>query len=356
MWCPQYACRNGRSELVKFLVCSGADLYLRSDMRNTPIDDLEVYDIVQESHGRKEIAKIVNILVQDAGLDPFDWRDEACNFDTLTLWRGLPYENLRYLLFQNDIPITVKQYYSFILDNLLRLEHSVETFQDCIDLLISKYTRLRREPGTRDDWPYGISLLRYLIINGLLTYGHSMFEEEVKISRCLMLTNELYDRDEAGTPLDYIARLDKNKIGPWLELLSRSKIDIGEYLQYESDQHPDGIVFQGRYRCCRNISLKFRHGENNAVTPVEVENVCAPEFQHLDPEYRCEVSRSRERCITRMEKILVDDRGKPIASAPGCWTATLKPNSSLILVHRIIGAGWQYVDFEQESDWLWDHH
>jgi hypothetical protein len=317
---------------------------------------MEVYDIVQGSHGRKEIAKMVDTLVRDGGLDPFDWRDEVSNCDTLTLWRGLPHENLRYLLFQNDVPVTAEQYYNFILDNLLWLGHSAEAFQDSVDLLISQYTRMRRGPATREGWPYRTSLLQYLISSWLLTYGHSLFEEEDKISRCLILTNELYDRSEDGTSLDYIARLDENKIGSWLGILSRSRIDVCEYLRYESDQHPDGIVFQGMYRCCRNISLKFQHGENNTIVGVEVENVCAPEFRHLDPEYRCEISKSRQRCITQMDEIIVDDCGKPIASAPGSWMATLKPNSGLIFVNRNLGAGWQYVDLAEESDLLWDDH
>jgi hypothetical protein len=57
-----------------------------------------------------------------------------------------------------------------------------------------------------------------------------------------------------------------------------------------------------------------------------------------------------------MDEIIVDDCGKPIASAPGSWTTTLKPNSGLILVRRIVGAGWQYVDFTEEGDRPWDDH
>ncbi|CZR54845.1 uncharacterized protein PAC_04729 [Phialocephala subalpina] len=386
-----YACRHGRSDLAKFLLSNGADCYQRSDLGKTAVDELEDYDreclaaaevgdgeddwedyerndeigadAINKCYAddkdytrddvnarRKDIAKIVDTLVRDTPFDPFDYPDYTGN-ETLILFRGLPHENLKYLLSQESQLIATKDCFQFIVENLIFLDDTVDDFQNCVDLLLTKYETMQQNPVTCNEWPYKVTLLQTLLDNWLFQGVVGEIGAKAKISRCLTLTEDLYEVESAGTPLDFIAGYDSEKVESWLKLLAKNEIDVSEYLAYEFDQHPDGIVYQS-HQCCRNISFHFQRGEIG-FTGVEVENVCDPQYDHFHPEYRCEVGISRERCIIMFPDIMVDEDGRPSHNIPGSWEGSLKPNSELFLV-RGDWAGRQYVDFLKQYDYVWD--
>lgn len=132
---------------------SGADCYTESDLGETSIDRLVDYDV--ESHNsRKEISKIVDTLVRDTTFDAFNWTEDRLNYGTLVLHRGLPYENLKFLLSQDSYFVTPEDYYTVILENMFALRYDNEDIEDCVDLLLTKYQEMRRDPETRGQWPY----------------------------------------------------------------------------------------------------------------------------------------------------------------------------------------------------------
>ncbi|KAE8448485.1 hypothetical protein EG329_009366 [Mollisiaceae sp. DMI_Dod_QoI] len=297
-------------------------------------------------------------LVRDTTFDAFNWTEDRLNYGTLVLHRGLPYENLKFLLSQDSYFVTPEDYYTVILENMFALRYDNEDIEDCVDLLLTKYQEMRRDPETRGQWPYCTTFIQNMLHYWIFTREvEKSRRTEANISRYLasgsMLDDyEHYEHDAGGTPLDSIARLDDSMIEEWLELLRRNGINILEYLQYESDRHPDGVVDQGIFLCCRHITLNFQHGEDG-ITGVEVENVCSPQYVHFHPEYRCEARRAREKCITQLPDIIIDEAGRP-QDIPGNWSGALNSNSDSFLIYRRPLMGLEYVDFRENNSYLWD--
>jgi hypothetical protein len=236
----------------------GADIYARTDFGNSPIEDLEDFDRQQNVMHRKDIASIVDTIIRYANFDPFYWEDLNRSFDALTLWNGLPYENLNYLLAMKDSYTTPEQRYDLILGNILQLRDSVESNQECIDLLLIEYEKLRSTTKAHDGWHYNFTLLQHLVFHWLDRNEGLGRGANLKISRALKLTNDLWRRDREGTILDIVARYDGGMVSKWLRFLSQSGVDISEYCRYERAQHPEGIINQGPSACCRIIEVKFK--------------------------------------------------------------------------------------------------
>lgn len=348
----QYACKYGHSNLARLLVDRGADIYARTDIGNAPIEELEDYDRRQDVNNRRDVASIVDTMIHYADFDPFDWEYQDQSFDTLTLWNGLPYENLRYLSRIKDCYTTPEQRFDFILGNILQLRDSVESNQECIDLLLTEYEKLRSTTKSHDGWRYNFTLLQHLVFHWLDRNEGLGRGAGLKISRALKLTNDLWRRDREGTVLDTVARYDGKMASKWLAFLSQEGVDMSEYRQYEQAQHPEGIIDQGPDICCRIIEVKFRGTDDDL--DLEVWNACDPHFQHLDSEYRCAASRRRELCISKMDDAFIGDDGKPLASIPGSWTMTLKPNSELPVALKLYEHGWQYTDLLEAPYKLWE--
>lgn len=327
------------------------DKEVEEDEEDEKDDD---YSHDRDNAKRKEIAKIFDTLVQDTPFDPFDYPDQLEGYEsfTLTLFNGLPHENLKYLLSQDSHLINASDCFVLIYENLLVLDDTVDDFQNCVDLLLTKYEAMRQDLVTCKEWHHRVKILQIFLSQWIFEITN-ISGAELKISRCLTLTEDLYRNDGLGTPLDLIARLVPEKVGSWLELLTRNGIDISEYLQYEYDKHPDKIVYQGRYQCCRKIFLHFQQGESG-ISGVEVDNVCDPQYEHFHPEYRCETGRSRERCITKFPDIMIDEDGRPSQPVPGSWLGALKSNSESFLVFQTGWIGLQYVDFLGANGYFWD--
>lgn len=254
--------------------------------------------------------------------------------------------------------LTAENKFRLIFENLLMITDTVDDLEHSVDLMLTKYETMMQDPATCDKWPFRENLLQILTFSWLFesVTGESGFEW--KIERCVKLTTDLYSTvlyavEKSGTPLDKIARLVQERVQSWLGLLARNGIDTTKYLRYESNQHPDGIVYQAWYQCCRRITLNFHEGEDGSIC-VEVENVCDPQYTQLHPEYRCEAGISREVCITQLHDVLVDETGQPKQNVPGGWSGTLKPNPESLLAIRNSSRGKQYVDFLESGDYFWD--
>jgi hypothetical protein len=291
-------------------------------------------------------------MIRYADFDPFDWEHSSKSFDALTLWNGLPYENLWHLFAQNTFYATPEQRFDFILGNLLQLRDSVELSRESIDLLMIEYEKLRSCPSTKAGWRYNFTLLQHLVFHWLDRNEGLGRGPKLKISRALKLTLDLWRRDREGTALDTVARYDGSMVGKWLKLLSANGVNLSEYGEYEQAQHKDGLIDQGPDACCRILEVSFKFGNEDLV--IEIQNICKPHFQYLHPEYRCESYRRREFCISQMDDAFIDGNGKPFTSIPGSWTTTLKPNSELPLALKYYEHGWQYTDFLEAPYKLWD--
>jgi hypothetical protein len=302
---------------------------------------------------RRDVAKIVDSMIRYADFDPFDWEDPGNHFDTLTLWNGLPYENLKHLFTQNALYATPEQRFEFILGNLLQLRESVDSGQECIDLLLMEYEKLRSSPTGQSKWDFYFTLLQHLVFHWLDRMEGSGRGPAFKISRALKLTNDLWRRDREGTALDTVARYDGSMVSQWLGLLSANGVNLPQYVRYEQAQHPDGLINQGPDVCCRVIEVAFNLGELEDDLGIEISNFCDPRFEHLDPDFRCEVSRRRELCISKIDDAFIGGDGKPLASIPGSWTTTLKPNSDLLVTLKFYEHGWQYTDLLEAPCSLW---
>ena len=337
------------------LVDRGADIHARTNDGNAPIEYLEDYDRYQDVKNRENIAQIVDTMIRYADFDPFDWEDPSKSFDTLTLWNGLPWDNLRHLFAQNAFYATPEQRFDFILGNLLQLRDSIESSQECIDLLLVEYEKL--QSGTYPNgggWRYNFTLLQHLVFHWLDRSEGLGRGPALKISHALKLTNDLWRRGREGTALDTVARYDGSMVGRWLKLLSQNEIDLYEYGHYEQAQHLDGFIDQGPDICCRIIEVKFKFPEVGETLAIEIKNICDPRYEHLDSEYRCATSRRRELCISQMDGAFIGDDGKPLATMPGSWTHKLKPNSELPVALKSYEHGWQYTDFLEAPYKLWD--
>ncbi|TVY84730.1 hypothetical protein LSUE1_G000619 [Lachnellula suecica] len=353
-----YACYFGHSELVTLLVDQKSDIYLRNDRGSAPMDNLRDYhenggdDIPQ----RQAIARIVDTMIRQGNFEPFDWPDSIYSTETLSLYYGLPFENLQYLLTTEDIYATPEQRCDLILDNFLCLAGSIESISDSVDLLLTQYAKIRSYESGYAGWNYKITLLQSLIPSWIALPVGKRAAAKFQISRALKLTNDLWYSDGEGTPLDTIARFDSQKIPQWLEMISQSGVNLSEYIQYEHSQHLDGVIYQSQHLCCRIIYVDFEFGNTEEDISVKVRNICNPFFEHLDPGYRCELSRPRQICISQLDDAFVGADGKPLATLPGSWTTPLRPNKELSVVFSFINRGWQYVDFVEPGDTLWEDY
>jgi len=319
------------------------------------MDELEDLDRNVDLEQRQDISKIVDTMVRHANFDPFEWTnsDDVNIFDALTLYNGLPYDNLHYLLVQDAFYVPVDQRLEFILGNVLLGRSSAEASIKGIDLLLVQYEKLRTDEATKDEWVYHFTLLQHLVFDWI-DGNPGCAEAGLKISRALKLTNDLWRRQSEGTPLDTLARFGEKMIPRWLKFLSENGVNLSEYGHYEEAQHPDGTINQGPGQCCRIINVAFNFGEADDDLFIEVNNICDPRFEHLNPEYRCEASRKRESCISKMENVIIDGDGKPRKELPGGWNLPMKPNSDLPVVLRWYNDGWQFVDSLEERDILYD--
>lgn len=316
------------------------------------MDDLEEHDRRAFLQNRQEIAKIVDIMIHCASFDPFEWTDASNNFESFTLWNGLPYENLVYLLTQESFYVEPTRRFDLILSNLLQLHDSVTNYVDCVNLLLSAYESLRS--STNDQWGYNFTLLQHLVVHWLDdSEGHGR-GPGLKIARALKLTADLWRCDKEGTALDIVARYDAKRISEWLGFLSNNGVNIRDYGRYEEAQHPQNVIYQGPDACCRIVTVHFHFADSKNSLTIEIDNVCDPHFEYLHPEYRCGVSRRRELCISHLDEVFIGVDGKPITSVPGSWTTTLKPNSQLPIALRFYEHGWQYMDFLEPNDHIWE--
>jgi hypothetical protein len=337
------------------LLRKGIDYYTKSDSGDSAIDKLRDYDKANGSRaGRDEIMRITETLLRETDFDALNCSNQP-TYNTLVLWNGLPYEALKYLLSQDSPVVPVRNCFDLIYENLLLIEDFMDDFEDDVDLLLTKYEALQGHVGNHNEyyWPYLSTLLQLLIKDWMLDDVIVLSGIERKISRCLELTADLYKVDNDGTCLDTIAMANREGVQPWLELLARNGIEIPKYLQYESDQHPEGTVDQGDLECCRLISLRFQY-EDDRITSVEVDNVCKPEYIHFHPEYRCEIGKKKLRCITQLHDVFVDETGKPKQNVPGSWSQVLKPNSECSLVVRELWLGKEYVEDLRDRDLVWN--
>lgn len=335
------------------LVGAGADLYAQTDAGHIPVEYLEDYDKHQDVRDRHNIAKILDAMIRYGDFDPFDCEDQRRSFDVLTLWNGLPYENLWHIFLQHALYATPEQRFDFILGNMLQLRDSTELSQECIDLLLMEYEKLRSCPIKQNGWRYNFTLLQHLIFHWLDRNEGLGRGPGLKISRALKLTNDLWRRDREGTALDTVARYDDTMVRKWLRILSTNGVDLFEYGEYEQAQHPEGLINQGPDACCRHIEVSFEFGGLDEDLVIDIQNICDPRFQYLHPQYRCESYRRRELCISQMDDAFIRD-GKPLSSIPGSWTTTLKPNSELHVALKLYEHGWQYTDFLEAPYKLWD--
>jgi len=340
--------------LTRLLIEYGADPLLRADDGYSSIEALEIYDIEMSSDNRSTIVKVLDALLRHTDLDPFDFNDPIYGRETITLWNGVPFDILHYLFSQDIFYTTRQQSCSFIWENLIKYEDD-DASCAAVDFLLEAYEKLTSSNATGSSWPYVQTLLQNLIrlwIRLWIMDDPGFRGSAKKISRALKLTNDLYRQYDGGTPLDLIASMDNSKIGPWLRLLSENEINLSEYRRYEHSQHLDGIINQGLGSCCRIITVEFKFGENEDDLVIEAHNICDPRFAHLDPNYRCEPGRSRENCISQTDAAFIGDDGKPLASLPGSWNSTMKPNSELLLVSTDRSLRLLYTDYLLPSDFL----
>lgn len=337
------------------LLRKGIDYYMKSDNGRSAIDDLRAYDKDTRPHSRDKITRITNTLLRETDFDPLNVQYCDADYETLVLWSGLPFEDLKYILSQDSRLVSTENCFDLIYENIVSVEASIYDFESYIDLLLRKYEALRCDPSYHngDQWLYRDTLLQALLEYWIIESIWEAPGTERKICQSLALTTDLYRIDDCGTCLDMIASLDQDFIQPWLDLLVRNGIDISEYLQFEFDQHPDGVIYQADLQCCRLITLQFQY-DGERITGVEVDNVCDPNYAHFHPAYRCEVGKRRKYCITQLHDVILDEGGKPKQSVPGSWSQTLKLNSELFLIIRFPQVGKEYVEHLEDRDLVWN--
>jgi hypothetical protein len=295
----------------------------------------------------------MNIMVTETSFDPFEWHDPVVEIVTCVLYNGLPYDNIR-SLFAIESYTPAAQRYDFIYDNLLNLEVSFENAIASIDFLLTRYEKLRSSKAACDEWPYRSTLLQILIKSWLNSNENDREGKEVKISRALELTEDLFQVEEKGTPLNTIANGREDLVHHWLELLSKNGVDMAQYVAYEQSQHPHGKL-EMENPCCRLIQVKFKFGLEDKDEPtIELHNICDPRYEHLDPEYRCEAYFRRENCISRLDAVFIGEDGRQIPPLPGSWTQVLKSNRELNRVNRSGDIDWILVENATFNDWPWE--
>jgi hypothetical protein len=339
--------------LVRFLIRNGADSYQQDDRGETAINALAEFDYFQGTYSQHLVAEIMDTIIQEGSFDPMDWHNPILNHKTCTLYYGLPYENLR-ILFGKEFYASSRERYDCIVDNMLGITQFGENGLDCINFLLTQYASLRYDEKTCQEWPYQATLLQILISHWLIATGYRQSEWETKISRALALTPDLYWVEEAGTTLDAIANVHGNPLPSWLRLLSRSGIDLQEYVLYEHSKHPEGLI-QIWEPCCRLIHVQFvcSSGDGASNANIVLNNVCDPSYEHLDPEYRCDAYYPMENCISQRDPIFVAEDGKPIPPLPGSWAPSLRPKRELDLIISREKNSWIYVDCLKSGDILW---
>jgi len=331
------------------LIERGADPFLGTDNDESPIMALEFYDLEMGNDNDPNIVQILDAFLRHTDLDPFDFKDRINGLDAISLWNGIPYDILPYLFSRDMFYATREQSCFFILENILQYNDQ-ESSHDGMNFLLIEYEKL---------WDFKVIDSRWLCDTLLQTLVPDWIWDDLrlkgsarKISRVLKLTNDLYHRSDGGTPLDTIAKINVDKIGPWLRLLQENDINLSEYGRHEESQHLDGIIYQGSDICCRAITVEFKFGETDNDLVIEAHDICDPRFAHLDPNYRCEAGRQRENCISQMDDAFIDEDGKPIASLPGSWSSTMKPNSDLLLVIGTRLEGLLYTDCLIPGDFI----
>ena len=227
------ACRYGKSELVQLLIEHGADAYLPDDLGNNSLHEVETYDRYRTLGWNQDILKIMDVFIRQSSVDPFEPLDCNQNFDSMTLYNGLPFETLRYVLAHNISYAKADQLFDFILGNILYIPEGTEKFEESIDLLLTYYERLLSNKVTEKEWRYNFTLLQHLVFHWLNSEEGGDQGSPTKITRALARSRDLWRRDREGTPLDTIARYDGDMIPQWLKFLSKNSIDMTEYAKYE---------------------------------------------------------------------------------------------------------------------------
>lgn len=347
----KYACFYGHSNLVRFLVSRGADIYQENNWGQTAIHALQIFDRNHRKSSSQPIAEIIDALIHDASFDPF-----ACSFldtarTTCTLFNGLPYENIR-MLFLTESYVSLERRYIFIAEHLLAIENDIVNGLESVDFLLTHYERLRNIKDSSCRWPYVETILQQLVGAWVTSTEQSRLSWEVKIFRALELTSDLFRTGSAGTVLDTVALMKGILVQHWLEILHKNGVDLEHYIRYEQSQHLGGTIMQ-LFTCCRIIHMQFSYAEDGSHATATISNVCNPRYEHLDSDYRCEDYIRREICISQMDPIFVGNNGRLLSPLPGSWTPSLKSNKDLRLVRRYAGDGWMYVENMWLTDQIW---
>ncbi|TGO39087.1 hypothetical protein BHYA_0061g00440 [Botrytis hyacinthi] len=114
--------------------------------------------------------------------------------------------------------------------------------------------------------------------------------------------------------------------------------------------------FKGQIvHCCKYIdySVVYEHQQDNLSLEIDVATLL--QYSHLDPQFLCEVGRTRcdltgaGRCLSRVDEAFIKD-GKFSMDIPGQWEEPLLPNSAMKLTPHLAIFGYSHICYSMHQE------